>query len=336
MTNLGTVYNDLGKPEKSLANLNEALRLMRVSANRAREAMILNTLGRAYQSAKQKEKAADSWRQAIAFSREFKTPKTEIVALYALAQINLEQNNLDEARAHIEAALAVAERLRSGIGSQQLRASYFASVQNYYDLATQIPMQMHRNRPAENLDALALTLHEKSRARSLLELLLEARTEIRQNIAPKLLEEEKSIQQMLSAKAARQTQILSGKHTNEQTAAIAKEISDLTDPYEQIQTEIRPTSPRYAALVQPQLVSLQAIQADLLDKDTALLEYSLGAEKSYLWLVALDKLESFELPKREIIEAQARKAYEFLIARTNGKKMKHQNSVARDGDFTNK
>jgi CHAT domain-containing protein len=44
-----------------------------------------------------------------------------------------------------------------------------------------------------------------------------------------------------------------------------------------------------------------------------LLEYALGAEKSYLWVVTQSELKSFELPKRAVIEAAARRVYDLLL-----------------------
>jgi hypothetical protein len=49
-------------------------------------------------------------------------------------------------------------------------------------------MQLHQQNPNEGYDALALHISERSRARSLLELLTEANANIRQGFDPQLLE----------------------------------------------------------------------------------------------------------------------------------------------------
>jgi CHAT domain-containing protein len=48
------------------------------------------------------------------------------------------------------------------------------------------------------------------------------------------------------------------------------------------------------------------------DDDTMLLEYSLGEERSYLWAVTKTSITSYELPKREEIEAVAKEFQELL------------------------
>src|SRR4029077_8074751 len=68
----------------------------------------------------------------------------------------------------------------------------------------------------------------------------------------------------------------------------------------------RERSPGFAALTQPQPLRAAEIQA-LLDPDTLLLAYALGEERSYLWAVAPDRIESFELPGRARIEELARR-----------------------------
>jgi CHAT domain-containing protein/tetratricopeptide (TPR) repeat protein len=54
---------------------------------------------------------------------------------------------------------------------------------------------------------------------------------------------------------------------------------------------------------------------ELLDEGTLLLEYSLGAEKSYLWLVSSKEVLSYELPKRAEIEEKALLLYQLLTER---------------------
>src|SRR5262249_47075469 len=75
--------------------------------------------------------------------------------------------------------------------------------------------------------------------------------------------------------------------------------------------QIRLKSPRYAALTQPSPLSLKEIQ-QLLDPDTILLEYSLGEERSFLWLVTSTSMASFVLPKRKEIEAAVKDVLNLL------------------------
>src|SRR5262249_20132848 len=68
-------------------------------------------------------------------------------------------------------------------------------------------------------------------------------------------------------------------------------------------------------MVQPQPLSLSEIQQQALDNETLLLEYALGRERSYLWVISKNSINSFPLAKREEIEAAAKRVYALLTAR---------------------
>jgi CHAT domain-containing protein len=173
-------------------------------------------------------------------------------------------------------------------------------------------MNLHRLKPAGGYDAAALEASERARARSLLELLTEAGVDIRQGVDPRLTARERDLSRQLAAKAQRLTQ----RNTPEQLAALKKEIDQLEVEYERVQGDIRKNSPHYAALVQPEPLKLAELQRQLLDADTLLLEYALGDERSYVWAVTDGRLTSRELPKRDVVEAAARKVYELMSARS--------------------
>lgn len=70
-------------------------------------------------------------------------------------------------------------------------------MQNYYEFYVDLLMQLHKQQPSQGYDALALQASERARARSLLELLAEANADIRQGVEPKLLAQERNLQQQL-------------------------------------------------------------------------------------------------------------------------------------------
>jgi CHAT domain-containing protein len=138
---------------------------------------------------------------------------------------------------------------------------------------------------------------------------------IREGVDQTLLERERSLRQTISDKAERQRRLLAGKHTDAQAAAAAKELDALTVDYEQVQARIKQTSPRYSELTQPLPLTLAEIQKQVLDGETLLLEYSLGDERSFLWMATPTSIRSFELPGRAEIERAARRLFEALTAR---------------------
>jgi CHAT domain-containing protein len=210
--------------------------------------------------------------------------------------------------------LALVEQVRSKAGAQEARASYFATQQNMGEFYIDLLMRMHKEDPTGGHDAEAFQAAERERARSLLEMLAEARVDIRQGVDPKLLRREHEIAGLLNSNAQRLL-TLRGGGTEEKATALKKEISDLETEQQQLELAIRKSSPQYAAMTQPQPLALKEIQQQVLDADTVLLEYALGEERSYMWAVSASGLKSFELPKRSEIEKSVREVVELLSAR---------------------
>src|SRR5262249_29120369 len=151
-------------------------------------------------------------------------------------------------------AIEIAESLRAKLGSQDLRATYFASARQYYDLYIDILMRLHEQRPDAKFDISAFEASEKARARSLLESLREAHTDIRQGADPALLKQERELKQLLNAKAEHQARLFAA---NQGAAAetMAKEIAQITTQYDEVKARIRSSSASCAALKQPQPLS---------------------------------------------------------------------------------
>lgn len=315
LNNIANCYEHLGEKQKALDYYGQSLASMPEASNAFYTAATLTNIGALYADLGEHQKALDHFNQALQLRRTIGDRNGEAATLHQIARFERNRGNLTEARKHIEAALAAVESLRADVASQQLRASFFASVRRYHEFYQSLLMELHRQHPAHGFDALALAASEKSRARSLLELLKEARAEIKQGVDPVLIERERNLQQRISEKAQTQMNLLNGKHTAEQAAEAEKEIASLTTEFEQVQAQIRHSSPRYAALTQPTPLSLKEIQTAVLDENTLMLEYSLGEEKSYLWAVTPTSLKSFEIPKRAEIETAARRMYEALTAR---------------------
>ena len=313
---IGVAYATLNQPQKALEHHQEALQLGRKVGDRRYEALTLLNLGHVYSLLAQPAKSLESYNQALAILRTVEDVNSAAKALVGIAAVNSKQGNTLVARASIEEALSLIEAVRAGASDQQLRASYFASQQEPYKLYIDLLMQQNRLKPAEGHDAEALQASERARARSLVELLNEAQVDIRQGVDAALIERERGLMQRLNARAQRQIQLLGQKSSKEQVEELIKEIRAIEDEYRQVRASIRSASPAYAALTQPQPLKLQEIQ-ELLDSNTLLLEYSLGEERSYLWLVSKDGLRSYELPNRQQIEKYAREVYSLLTSRSS-------------------
>jgi len=304
LSNIGGVYLSLGEKQQALDYLNQALPILRAVGDRRREAATLSNIGNVYSDQEKNQQALDYLNQALPLSRAVGDRETEARTLYNFAFLKRRQGDLTAALTDIESAINIIEELRTKIDAQELRQSYFATVQNYYELYINILMELHQQNPQKGYDALAFHASERSRARSLVELLTEAGANIRQGVDPKLLEQEQNLLQQLNAVEYQRYQLTQGQYTETQIDELKAKSQALSNQLNQLQTQIRLTSPRYAALKYPQPLNLPEVQ-QLLDEDTLLLQYSLGEERSFLWAVTKDSITSYILPSRTEIEAVA-------------------------------
>jgi CHAT domain-containing protein len=212
-----------------------------------------------------------------------------------------------------EQAISIIENLRANIVNPDLRTSYFASVQKYYRTYIDILMQLHKQHPNQGYEARALQASESARARGLLDLLTESHADIKKGADPKLVEQERTIQLKLNTLEKRRIEFLSSNKPI--PPSFEQEYNTTNQQYQQYKDQIRISSPRYAALTQPKPLKLTEIQ-QLLDDNTIVLEYSLGKDHSYLWLISKTKLTSYELPKQADIE-QLVKQYRSILTDRN-------------------
>jgi CHAT domain-containing protein len=315
LASIGNIYYRLGDSSQALDGLNHALQLLRELVDQYAEADVLSNIGWVYVSMNENTAALEYLNRALVLRRMTGDRAGEATTLYGLARAEQQLGNFVRSQGRIGEAIRIIESLRTKVASQQLRSSYFASVQEYYEFYVDLLMRMHQQSPAGNYAAQALQISEQARNRNLLDLLTEANVDIRQGIEPSLLEQERALQQQLNAAADRQRQLLSGKHNSEQAAAASSEVASVTAQYQQIETRIHENSPRYAALTQPTPLSAAEIQRQVLDEKTLLLEYALGEKRSFLWAVTPDEVNSYELPKRSEIESAVRRVYDLLTER---------------------
>ena len=176
----------------------------------------------------------------------------------------------------------------------------------------------------------ALAVVERGRARSLLDMLNESGAEITEGLPADLLREKRENQRRQEEIAAELTGVtLGGEGKKKSLEDLEEELNDLQAKFESIENRIRTASPRYEQLTASRPLTLEEIRAQVLDDETALLEYSLGDARSYLFAVTRGSFSVSRLPGREevgrqvvafrqqVIPASARRSITDLVAAAN-------------------
>ncbi|HMT09087.1 MAG TPA: CHAT domain-containing protein [Pyrinomonadaceae bacterium] len=326
LNNLGQVYLESGDFTKAKDYFEQAISLRKRIADKQGEAVTERNLGKLLVKTGEADAALPHLIRANELSGQLGDRRVQADTLYWLATVEARKGNVDKAIIHIGSGLGIIEQIRGEIVNPQLRTGYFSTVPQFYELYASLLVQRGQATKSQADIDLSFQVSERARARTLVEILQEARIDIEKGPDAKALDE---LQESLNAKYRDKTTLLAGKYTPEQLAKLTNEINKLTQDVEALQVKIRRENPRYADITLGSVRSTSEIR-ELLDDNTVLIEYKLGDERSFVWTVTKDKVNVSVLPSRDKIESIAR-AYYTSVSSPNktaqATSLKHQTEI---------
>lgn len=317
LVGLGKIYNREGETAKALDHLSMAANLLHQLGNRHAEADVISNIGWVHVSNGQSEKALAYLHRALELRRVVGDRVGEATTLFGIARAEKARGNLTASASQIEQSVLIVESLRTKGANSTLRTSYFASVQEYYEFSIDVLMLLHKQDPSKNYAAKALEISERARGRSLLDLLVEAHVDARDAANSGLLELEREFNAQLKLHLVHPPQTNDGKLPTESLSSDKPGGQAAVERYDEIDNEISQGNLRLASLTQPTLLDADKIKQQTLDGQTIILEYFLGNENAYLWLVTEQRIEGFNLGSSKQLSSQARRSYELLTARNH-------------------
>lgn len=309
---LGVGLRETGDTAQAVERLEEALALQVEVADRVGEIATRMELARTLIALRDPETARSHLQRALALSLRVESRARESRVLALLARLDRDEGELRAAATSMERALTLVDSLRSSVVDPALRDLYFASRRADYDLYLDLLMRLEAASPGTGYLERALQASEASRARGLLELLAEARVRVEEGVAPELKAREEELSVRQSALQSNLMALLS------EDAAEAAKAEDLRSRLAQVQHQraalevrIRQTHPRYAEVQYPAPLGPERIEA-LLDGETALLEYAVGEEETYLFVVTDSGVEAFHLGPTADLRQAVEEAWQGL------------------------
>lgn len=313
LRNIGLVHLESNDARTAIPYFQQSLELAETAGDAASVGDIVLLLARAFASLNENENAVAGFARAEEIQRKNNFLADLPETLFRSAQFDLKNGKNAASLKKMAEAHQILDDLRVAISAPGLRASFLAERHKFFDsYITQLVAQ-HRAEPGKGWDAMALKVSESARARSLLDSLGESHANIRSGIDPGLRTKETLLRQTINSKESQRIEaVRSG--SGESAAALERELTGLFREYRLIQAEIRRTSPNFAALTSPEPLDLPLIQASL-DPDSVLLEYFVGTENSFLFLITDKDLSIFQIPKQQIVDDLARRALGAVKAR---------------------
>jgi len=308
--------NDLGELYARRGDLPRARDLFEQAATKSAEgkfvsgeALARRRLGEILVQLGRLDEAQQALAAASALTALDSEPVARAVILAADARLALARQDVSGARRKAEEAVAAVESVRGRAESARVRAAMLASSQSAYEAMVRVLMTQHDADRSAGFDRQALEISERARARSLLELVMDLRAG---GAGPSTaLDELRTLQQRIHAKAQAVDDAQRAKRPI--ATALARELDELIDQFGLAEARLRREHPDTATIESPELLSADAIQSQVLDSDTILVEYMLAEPVSYAWVVSQQSMAAYRLADRSTIEAAAQR-FQAVIA----------------------
>ncbi|HYG64771.1 MAG TPA: CHAT domain-containing tetratricopeptide repeat protein [Thermoanaerobaculia bacterium] len=341
LQNLGVALDMSGKTDEALRAFEGALDLARLIEDKDLQAYILLNRGNLHLGEREYQRALEAGRQALTLASR---PETRARTLHILGASHRNLENLPAAREALSQALDLSqadlalraditmvlakvekdagelekagelagqaieaiEQLRDRVVRQDLRETFLASKQGFYEFYVDILMELERRNPGRGFAGRALDMNERARARGLLDLLAEVEADLSRDADAGLLAQERALRAEINALYQHRLKLIKDGVTGQRLEQVGDRLDEAIEKLYRVTADLKASSPHYAALARPEPLTSAQIQEKVLDRDSALLEYALGEDRSWLWVVRPDSIHTFELPKRAQVEKEAR------------------------------
>jgi CHAT domain-containing protein/Tfp pilus assembly protein PilF len=317
--NIGDTYRLQGRYDEALENLQKGLRLREQMNDRGGVSLSLNNLGRLYQDQRKYAQMLDVSRRAaqVASSlndlEELWTAQERIGrALFALGQV-------DEARNSFAASISTLESLRRNVaGGEQQQQSFLENRLSPW--LGMIDLLVSQGKQAE-----ALTFAEQSKARVLLDALQAGRANIRRSWSKEEQQaDEQHRRHLVSLNSKLTIEVRRDKPDPALVSELKAEVEKARLEYEDFETRLYVAHPELrvqrgeAPIIKP-----EELTALLPDASSALLEYVVGEDQTYLFVVTAGKPQAdvrvYAVPvKRDELAKQTEAFREQLAGRDLG------------------
>jgi len=298
LNNTAVVYQEMGNYLKAIEMYQQAVELAQSSGTTLAEAVISsnigacqNSLGQSTEALKMELKARDILENMGSAAY----PVEESLVGWRIGLIREKLGQVDEALKVFYDSISKIERVRAGaVRTESARAAIGASSSRlFFDT---IELLVALKRPAE-----AFAVAERFRARAFLDLLAEERIDLRQDLTAEQRKNEDTLTTQISAI---QKERLSQSVDADRRQQLDADLTAAENALDEFYLELRHDNPRYASLRHAELVSTERVQKELLDSDSALVEFMLGDKHSYALVLSRTNVSAVQLPARKDIEDQ--------------------------------
>jgi tetratricopeptide (TPR) repeat protein len=301
LLHIGESQHLRGDHQQALVSFQEGLKIRSEKKYRLGESQALYLVAREYLCLGRVDDAKASVDKALSVAQDVKEPRSEAQAMAGLAEVYRRQHRLAEAMGLLDRAIGLVEELRTHVRQHELRALFVSSVYDYYESARDVSMELDEGSRQTRHSERAFAYAERARARSLLDAIAEGSSDAQGESAPPQDPKERGLAERVQSLSEQRLLLISRNSGPEALRSIDRQLAEASVRLTASQAEVGQPGSDGAEMPRG-TASIGAIRSRLTSTGKAFLEFSLGTQKSYLWVITRGGTSAFPLPAREAIE----------------------------------
>lgn len=302
--NVGVLYTDIGSYEKALSYIDKALNIGKEIGAKRIVTNQLVSLGKINFEFEKYDRAYDFFNEALKYAKLTVATQQIKEAHTGLAMVLEKQQKHDLALDHYKQAIREIEKARNWFSVEEYKTDFFTQHINIYEDIIDLLAFLHNRYPQKGYDEISFEFAERAKVRTLLDILFEGRIfhnidDITSDFKEKFLIIEKKIE-LTYRELSEEFDKREEEQDEKKVITLRDKISDLQRKRSNLLEELKQRNPDYYQLTNPKLLTLKEVQQDILNEKQLLIEYFVGQEKVYSWIISKSELQFNTIPlKRE-------------------------------------
>lgn len=306
LNQIGAVQARLGNLNQAMASYEEALALSNSIGSKPLLAESYLNIGSIYSRKGKFIEAEEALSKAADYAKEVGYPNLLWQCFHQEGLLLSKTGRSAEAIDSMKKAVEIIEKVRSQVQLADQKAGYLEDKLEAYEDTIRVLVK------TENIPE-AFEYAQRSKARSFLDMLAEARIDPASNLRPEQLDKKrKLIKQLTNLNNDIQQENDDETPDKAKLEKLTRHQTKLEEDYSNLIVEIRKSNPRYAAVQYPQPLKVTEAQK-LLDDRSVLLEYFVGKSGSFLFVITPESSKVFSLPPETKLTNLVQQVREVLL-----------------------
>lgn len=315
LNNIGFLCVDLKKFDEALKYFLLGLEIAEELHDIEAISFLHNNMGIVNYYKQNYEDSIKDFQIAVEFANQIHARHILWEAYFGLGQSNEKLNNYSEALIFYNKSIDVIEHIMSRVFIDTHKSGFMRDKLKVYEHFISLLNRVNSDNPSNDSVKEIFHIVERAKARAFLESLGESTVPMKESLSPELKKKESEISNRISLIMQQITRIDLSK---EKRKELLLRLQQEEDEYISLISKMRVEISENAQLISFLPCRVEEVQ-NILDKKTALIEYFLGENQSFVFLIVKDKFNVYPLPCRTGIEESLRAYLKVLSDPPKGK-----------------